>query len=122
MRLEGRGIEAQRWLEKLADAEPENIELQKAAWPDGRDAFEPQSWHRLYFDAWRTLRFDRQYGAFGGELPISYMTIRAYAGDLGITGDDFHQFRTFFDMLDAEWLRQVKAKADAEAKGESNGR
>lgn len=51
------------------------------------------------------------------------MTIRAYAEDNGITGDDFQQFRTFFTILDQEWLRQVAAKAEAQAKErEQNGR
>lgn len=46
----------------------------------------------------------------GGEMPIPYMTIRAYAADNGITGDDFHLFRLFLGILDAEWLEQVSER------------
>ena len=97
--------------------------MQKAAWPEGRIYVQREPWHALYFQAWDALRFDRAYGAFGGEMPIPYMTIRAYCRDMGIEGDDFHQFRTFFSMLDSEWLKQVAAKAETEAKArESNDR
>lgn len=58
----------------------------------------------------------------GGQGPIPYMTIRAYASDHGITGDDFRTFRTFMTIIDSEWMKHVaeRDKADKE-KGEGDG-
>ncbi|WP_425280343.1 hypothetical protein [Mesorhizobium japonicum] len=53
------------------------------------------------------MRFDRFYGAMGGEGPIPYMVIRAYANDHGISGDDFKLFRAFLKILDDAWLLHV---------------
>jgi hypothetical protein len=88
----------------------------KAAYPEGFIEFDPEPWHALYWDAWDALRFDRFYGAFGGQGPVSYMTLRAYAEDNGIDGDDFRVFRQFFGVIDNEWLRREAAKAEQEAK------
>lgn len=96
--------------------------MQKAAFPAGRIEFDPEPWHRLYWEAWEALRFDRFYGARGGEGPIPYMAIRAYAEDHDITGDDFRLFRTFMSMIDTEWLKHVAARDEADrTKGENDG-
>lgn len=71
----------------------------------------PESWHSLYWDAWDVLRFDRQYGAMGGELPIPYMAISQYARDHGIVGDEFRVFRILLSAVDTEWLTHVAEKA-----------
>lgn len=43
----------------------------------------------------------------GGEGPIPYMVIRAYAEDNAIVGDDFRRFRAFMNVIDMEWLKHV---------------
>lgn len=58
----------------------------------------------------------------GGEGPIPYMTIRAYAADNGIDGDDFRTFHAFMTIIDLEWLRHVAERIKAEtAKGGTDG-
>ena len=42
------------------------------------------------------------------------MTLRAYASDHGIEGDDFALFRTFMSMIDEEWLAHVAARDKAD--------
>jgi len=59
---------------------------------------------RLYFTAWDRLRFDRSYGAMGGESPVPYTALSRYAADQDIVGDDFDLFLTLFGALDQEWL------------------
>ncbi len=81
--------------------------MQKAAYPDGRIEFEAEAWHGLYWEAWDVLRFDRQYGAFGGQMPIPYQVISSYAADHGIAGEDFWLFRMFMTAIDAEWLKHI---------------
>ncbi|MDI6026715.1 hypothetical protein QBK99_10985 [Corticibacterium sp. UT-5YL-CI-8] len=50
----------------------------------------------------------------GGEGPITWATIRAYAADLGLTGDELRLFQTFFGMIDNEWLSMQSDKQKAE--------
>lgn len=119
MRREGLPEGQQEWLEALADEYPDQEWVVKAAYPDGRIEFEAEVWHGLYWEAWEALRFDRQYGAFGGETPIPYMVIRAYAEDHGIVGDDLWLFRALMNVIDSEWLKHV-ANRDKEG-GKSNG-
>lgn len=68
---------------------------------------EPEDWHQLYWDAWEAIRYDRVYGAFGGELPVSFQAISRYCADHHITGQNFATFRTLFAVLDDEWLIEV---------------
>jgi hypothetical protein len=79
-------------------------------------AFEPAPWHQLYWRAFEALRFDRQYGAFGGEAPISYQAISRYADDHGIGGEDIHLFRRFIVAIDLEWLEHVAAEQRRKSK------
>lgn len=72
-------------------------------------------WHSFYLHAWEVLRFDRQYGAFGGETPISFMALDAYARRYGIEGEAFDRFLSFMTALDDEWL-QYKAKQEKQDK------
>lgn len=69
-----------------------------------------EEWFGLYFRAFETLRFDRQYGAMGGESPLSYLAIRAYAADHGVVGGDFVIFHTLIAAVDAEWLEHVASQ------------
>lgn len=56
------------------------------------------------------LRFDRQYGAFGGETPISFMALDGYARRYGIEGEAFERFLAFLTALDDEWLEYVSVR------------
>ena len=51
---------------------------------------------------------DRQYGAFGGAAPVSYVAISAYAADFGIAGDAFDVFLRLIGALDAEYLAHLE--------------
>jgi hypothetical protein len=107
-RLRREGLHGhQDWLEEIAEAYPDEDWVVKAAYPEGRFDFDHEPWHPLYWEAWEALRFDRQYGAMGGEMPIPYTALRAYATDNGIAGDDFRLFHTFMGVIDAEWLKHV---------------
>lgn len=79
--------------------------------PERAPEAEPEPWHGLYWEAWSALRFDRTYGAFGGETPVSYNSISQYARDHGIRGDAFVTFRKLFAAVDDEWLAHVAKKA-----------
>lgn len=61
--------------------------------------------------AWQALRFDRQYFAFGGETPISFLALDRYARRYGIEGEAFDRFLAFMDAIDSEWLDHVAAQA-----------
>lgn len=87
---------------RLAEEYPDEIDL-----PERDDEPVSEPWHALYWRAFDALRFDRQYGALGGETPISYLAISRYAEDQGIGPDDIHLFRTFLAAVDAEWLAHV---------------
>jgi hypothetical protein len=53
----------------------------------------------------------------GGEGPISYQALSAYARDHGIIAAEFRVFRAMMGSIDAEWLKyraeQDKTKGDA---------
>jgi hypothetical protein len=62
------------------------------------------------------LRFDRQYGAMGGETPIGFMALDTYARRYGIEGEAFERFLAFMTAIDDEWLdylSHTQTKADA---------
>lgn len=61
--------------------------------------------------AWQALRFDRQYFAFGGETPISFLALDRYAQRYGIEGEAFDRFLAFMTEIDDEWLDHVAAQA-----------
>jgi hypothetical protein len=77
--------------------------------------FESKHFHSLYWRAWECLRFDRHYGAMGGEGPIPYMVISQYARDNGISGNDFRIFHILLSGIDAEWLKYAAEKQKREA-------
>lgn len=74
-----------------------------------------REWHALYFRAFDALRYDRFYGAFGGQMPISYIALSAYARDHGITGAQFGDFLRTMHLLDKEFL-EMEAQRAKEAK------
>lgn len=75
-----------------------------------------------YWRAWRALRFDRPYGALGGEGPISFLAIDAYARRYGFEGRDFEMLAILIGAMDAEYLKWVgeKAKQEQEQRGDPN--
>jgi hypothetical protein len=90
------------WLQRLAEENPDEAEF--IVVEDRPDEAEPEPWHELYWRAWEALRFDRQYGALGGETAISYMAISQYARDHCITAADFGVFHALLTAVDSEWL------------------
>ncbi|MBN9255275.1 MULTISPECIES: hypothetical protein [unclassified Mesorhizobium] len=104
LKRQGQTAADRAWLEALAADNPDVEWIQRAAYPAGDDYVEPEPWREFYFEAWEALRFDRVYGAFGGETPIGYVAISQYARDHGVTDDDFRLFRTFMRVIDDEWL------------------
>lgn len=96
-------------MRRLAEDNPGEAQFIEV--PDRPDEAEPQPWHDLYWRAWSHLRFERVYGAFGGELPVSYRAISQYAADHGITGSAFHDFLMFFSAIDNEWLAYKASQA-----------
>ncbi|OKO83382.1 hypothetical protein AC629_22850 [Bradyrhizobium sp. NAS80.1] len=65
-----------------------------------------------YWRAWHALRFDRQYGAMGGESPIMFLSIDAYARRYRIRGAAFETFHALVGAMDEEYLEHVQRKAD----------
>jgi len=61
------------------------------------------------------LRGDRQYGAYGGEAPLSFLAIDAFASRHRIDGTEFDTFLFLIMALDAEWLEFVAREAAKKA-------
>lgn len=77
---------------------------------DEVEDFEPEPWHEMYFRAFDELRFDRFYGAFGGEGPISYLAKSRYAEDFGLAGLELRRFHHFMNAIDEEHLSVVQQR------------
>lgn len=94
-----------QWLQELAEEEPDAAYLAvTAVRPD--DAVVPE-WADTHWQAWHALRFDRQYGAFGGETPIAFESLDAYARRYELTGVEFEIFLTLVGEMDDEYLQHV---------------
>lgn len=74
-----------------------------------------REWHAFYFRAFDALRYDRFYGAFGGQMPISYLSLSAYARDHGITGAALSDFLRTMHKLDNVFL-EVEAQRAKDAR------
>lgn len=85
----------------------------------GEERGEPRLWHGFYWRAWACLKGDRQYGAFGGEGPMSFIAIERYARRYCIDGVDFETFLHLMMALDAEWLEFVAREAAKKAPPQS---
>lgn len=100
----------EEWLQPDEGERPEDIEF--------------QPWHGLYFRAFDALQYDRFYGSHGGQTAIYYTALSRYARDHGIEGDDFRDFLTFMNAIDAEHLalaaEELKAAA-AKNEGKPDG-
>lgn len=104
------------WLAELAEEYPDEAWLQPVG--DGDEqTFEPRVWHDLYFQAFDALRYDRPYGALGGQMPISYLAISTYAHDHGISGNDFGRFRRIFNRIDEAYLAHAAEVQKAKQAG-----
>jgi hypothetical protein len=82
------------------------------------DEYEPHNWHWMYFKAFDALRYDRFYGAMGGQGPINYMALSQYARDHGLTGSALQHFHIFMNAVDAEYLDMQRAE-EADSSAES---
>jgi hypothetical protein len=71
------------------------------------------AWAGTVWRAWHALRFDRQYGAFGGESQISFTAIDRYATRYGISGTAFESFMALLCAMDDEYLQHVARVAEA---------
>jgi hypothetical protein len=109
-RLSRRDAETDDWLAELAAAYPDEAWLQPT---DADDELTDEPWHGLYWEAWEALRFDRQFGAMGGQTPISYAAISQYARDNGLVGEDFRRFRQLLAAIDDVWLQHLDEQAKA---------
>ncbi|TAN09786.1 MAG: hypothetical protein EPN45_07280 [Rhizobiaceae bacterium] len=101
-------------MRRLADELPEEADAIHI--PDRPEEAQPALWHELYWTAWDAIRFDRPYGAFGGEMPLSYLAVSQYARDHDIAGDAFRIFMRLMSAIDAEWLAYSAEKAKQEKK------
>ncbi|MGW6779439.1 hypothetical protein ACWF50_15555 [Brucella pseudogrignonensis] len=78
--------------------------------PEAPEEAKSEVWHELYWRAWASVRYDRFYGAMGGESPISYIAVSRFASDNGIAGVDFTVFHRLLSAIDDEWLSYVSQK------------
>jgi hypothetical protein len=101
--LERKGRDS--WLAKLADEFPN--EVKREALPVRPKEAREEPWHEFYWQAWQALRSDRHYGVMGGQMPMSFMALDAYARRYGIDGEAFDRFHVFMSAIDAEWLAYV---------------
>jgi hypothetical protein len=51
----------------------------------------------------------------GGQMPISFMALDAYARRYGIEGEAFDRFHVFMSAIDAEWLAYAESKSEKQA-------
>lgn len=103
------------WLAKIAREHPD--EFPAEAVPKRPPEARSEIWHEFYWRAWSALRFDRPYGAMGGEMPVSFLALDAYARRYGIEGEAFDRFHKFMTAIDGEWLAYVAEKAKAREEG-----
>ena len=75
--------------------------------------FTVEPWHALYFRAFEALRFDRFFGALGGETPVSYLAKSRYSAEIGLTGEALDTFHYLFNAIDAEYLDWCGARDKA---------
>jgi len=92
-------------LTKLRAIEPDAFEAVPA--PEAPPEAKGPEWYAYYIRAWQFLRYDRQYGALGGESPISFQAMDVYARRYCIDGLAFDLFRALVSAIDAEWLDHV---------------
>lgn len=91
------------WLADVADEDPDAapfIPQARAADEDGHlteDLILP-------WEAWRDLRHDRAYGAFGGQSPISFMALHHWAESNGLGPEHFAVLKALVRAIDDEYL------------------
>lgn len=74
------------------------------------DAVVPEGF-RTIWDGWHILRHDRQYGAMGGETPIPFLAIDAWARRYRIADADFDMARRLILAMDGVHLEIVARRA-----------
>lgn len=74
------------------------------------DAFVPDGF-RIVWDGWHILRHDRQYGAMGGETPIPFTAIDAWARRYRVPDSEFDMARRLILAMDGVHLEIVARRA-----------
>lgn len=98
------------WLAKLAVDDPDAAHAAGAAeMPE--DAV-LASHNAFAMQAFQDLKYDRQFGAMGGVLPLSFGAIDAYARRYGIEGEAFDRFVTLVRALDGVWVEATNKRDD----------
>lgn len=85
------------------------------------DAFVPE-WAETYWRAWHALRFDRQYGAMGGQSPITFVSLDAYARRYAIVDMQFETLLVLVGAMDEEYLEHVARVAEEHRQEEERKR
>lgn len=68
-----------------------------------------------FYEAWETLRHDRQFGAMGGVSRIPFSAIDLWARRYEVDGEEFDLFVTLIAAIDDEfiaWLAKQKPSKD----------
>lgn len=68
----------------------------------------------FFWEAWHRLQYDRQYGAMGGESPISFVAIDRFAARHGIEGTEFAILEALVRAMDDEYLAYLDERRKAE--------
>lgn len=92
-------------MQDLADEEADAAHLAEDI--DEPDEARLPEWAEWYVEAWQALRFDRQYGALGGETGISFVAVDAFARSRGVEGVARVDLERFVRALDGVWLDYV---------------
>lgn len=118
--------ETDAWQRELAAAYPERAWLREGLVEPPKK----ELWHAFYWEAWHSLRYDRQYiGQLGEETPISFMAIDAYARRRDIGGEAFDLLLRFVTVIDVEYIavcaeqraETLKAKFNPNAENTQHG-
>lgn len=76
----------------------------------------------MYRQAWQDLRYDRTFGAMGGEFPLPFSSIDRYAKRYGIAGrafDILHELLYALDGVHLEIVAEKQKEEEARRKAES---
>src|SRR4051794_11991357 len=98
------------WLAKLAADDPDAAHLASAAVMPEEAALETHSLFAM--QAFQDLKHDRQFGAMGGVLPLTFSAIDAYARRFGIEGEAFDRFIILIRALDGVWVEAMNRRDD----------
>src|SRR5438874_1197361 len=98
------------WLARLAEDDPDAAHAAGAAEMPEDAVLEPHSTFAM--QAFQDLKYDRQFGAMGGVLPLSFGALDAYARRYGIEGEAFDRFVILVRALDSVWVEATNKRDD----------